>query len=691
MVKALAALVLSIAAAPLARPADGHRGMLPEDYFATVAVSDPQLSPDGKRVAYTVTIVEVAKNRRQSAIWMALADGSRAPWPFTGGAASASSPRWSPDGRFLAFLSSRPTGDESTSDAPRAQVHLLPMDGGEARRVTSLKNGVSAYVWSPDGTRLALLSRTGPTDALPNVKDRTDARHYRHRIYKLNGPGWFDDKSAHVFVVDVAGGAAKQITDGDDTDDQDPRWSPDGKRIAFVSNRTGKAREGSDDTDVFVVGVDGGALTKVSDHAFTDRSPRWSPDGHTIAFVGEERDGEHPQIFLAPAAGGAPSTRAAKDLDLIPGNLEWGDGGHALYFDADARGESHLFRLDLASQHVAPVTSGPRAVRSTSRSEGARRMAYLVNDFTHPDEVYVADQDGKNERRLSRHNDALLGRLELAPVERVAYKGADGWEVDGFLVKPVGFEAGKKYPMVLSIHGGPAGMYGLNWYPEFHVYSARGWAVFFTNPRGSTGYGNRFQRGVKGEWGGKAYDDIMKGVEEVQRRNPWIDGERLGVTGGSYGGFMTNWIVSHTNVFKAAVTLRSISNFVSDEGTRDGAYGHATDFGGDLFENYNVYWDTSPLKYVANVKTPTLILHGENDQRVPIEQGEQWFRALRRFGVTAELVVFPRENHDQTRNGEPRHLVDSMRWQVYWFERYLNGNAGAQPPYDPPPGMAKQD
>jgi dipeptidyl aminopeptidase/acylaminoacyl peptidase len=686
-----AAFALALAAASAAFAANGHRGMVPEDYFATVAVSDPQLSPDGKRVAYVVTTVDVAKNRRQSAIWMALADGSRPPSPFTAGAQSSTSPRWSPDGRFLAFLSARPSAEDTGGDTPRNQIHVLPMDGGEARRVTSLKNGVTSFSWSPDGTRFVALSRTGPPDALANAKDRTDARHYRHRIYKLNGPGWFDDRASHVYVVEVASGAAKQVTDGDDIDDQDPRWSPDGKRIAFVSNRTGKAREGSDDTDVFVVSAEGGALTKISDHAFTDRSPRWSPDGRVIAFVGEEKDGEHPQIWLAPAEGGAASTRAATDLDLIPGGLEWGDEGHALFFDADAKGESHLFRLDLRTRHVAPVTAGPRAVRSVSRRDGVARMAYLVNDFTHPDEAYVADPDGKNERRLSHHNDALLDRLQLMPVERVAYKGADDWDVDGFLVKPVGFEAGKKYPMVLSIHGGPSGQYGVNWYPEFHVYSARGWAVFFTNPRGSTGYGNRFQRGIKGEWGGKAYTDIVKGVEEVQRRNPWIDGERLGVTGGSYGGFMTNWIVSHTNVFKAAVTLRSISNFVSDEGTRDGAYGHATDFGGDLFENYDVYWNTSPLKYVANVKTPILILHGENDQRVPIEQGEQWFRALRRYGVTAELVVFPRENHDQTRNGEPRHLVDSMRWQVYWFDRYLNGNQAAQPPYDAPPGMSKSN
>jgi acylaminoacyl-peptidase len=216
---------------------------------------------------------------------------------------------------------------------------------------------------------------------------------------------------------------------------------------------------------------------------------------------------------------------------------------------------------------------------------------------------------------------------------------------------------------------------------QVHEHAARGWAVFYTNPRGSTGYGERFERGVNGNWGGGAYVDIMNGVDAILKKYPWIDADRLGVTGGSFGGFMTNWIVSHTNRFKAAVTLRSISNFISDEGTRDIGYGgHDTDFGGNIYTAYDAYWNTSPLKYAAQVKTPTLILHSDNDQRVPPEQGEQWFRALTHFGVTTEFVIFPRENHDLTRTGEPRHLVESLNWQVYWFDRFLNGNASALRP-----------
>ena len=231
-------------------------------------------------------------------------------------------------------------------------------------------------------------------------------------------------------------------------------------------------------------------------------------------------------------------------------------------------------------------------------------------------------------------------------------------------------------------------MFGFDWYHEFQVYAAHGWAVFFANPRGSTGYGEKFERGIELNWGGKDYVDIMNGVDAALAKYPWIDRDRLGVTGGSYGGFMTNWIVSHTNRFKAAVTLRSISNFVSDDGTRDGAYGHADDFTGDIFEKFDLYWNASPLKYVKNVKTPTLVLHSDNDFRVPIEQGEQWFRALQHFGVPSEIVFFPRENHNLTRTGEPKHLVESINWQVYWFERYIDGNAHAVPPDAPARGAS---
>jgi dipeptidyl aminopeptidase/acylaminoacyl peptidase len=657
--------VLGLLAVVCALAQTPRRGVTAEDYFAFETAGDPQIAPDGKTVAYTVTSIDRKANRRMSRIWVASADGTGTPAPFTNETVSSSSPRWSPDGRSLAFLSAR--------DAGRPQIWVLSRSGGEARRLSNLENGVSSFEWSPDGTRVVCLTRTGP----PPSKT-SDVRHYTHANYKFNDTGWFDEKRSHLAIIDVQTGAAKQITDGD-WNDTDPRWSPDSTRVAFVSNRSGKELDFDRNTDIWVAPAAGGAPVKVSDHAGPDRAPRWSPDGKSIAFLGAVDEDDAPNIYVAPAEGGKGSRELSKTFDQFVTEMTWAEKGRAIYAASGVKGESHLFRMDVETGRVTPITAGARGVHALSiDSRGG--MAYLANDFEHLDDVYVRDNLG--ERAITHLNNDLWSRLAVAKVERMPYKAADRSEIDGFLVKPVGWTSGKKYPMVVSIHGGPAGMYGVDWYHEFQVYAGRGWAVFFCNPRGSTGYGRQFQRAVAMEWGGKAYTDIMTGVDEALKRNPWIDRERLGVTGGSYGGYMTNWIVSHTNLFKAAVTLRSISNFVSDDGTRDGAYGHERDFGGDIFQNFDFYWQQSPLKYAKQVKTPTLVLHSDNDYRVPLEQGEQWFRALQHFGVTSELVIFPRENHNLTRTGEPKHLVESLQWQCYWFERFLDGNEMAKRPTD---------
>ena len=661
----VAGLVLAVSALGFAQ----RRGVTAEDYLAFEQAGDPQIAPDGKSVAYTVTTIDGKSTRRFSRIWVVESGGTSAPRALTGETASSSSPRWSPDGMWLAFLSAREGG--------RTQIWVMARMGGEVRQVSKLENGASAIEWSPDGARLVCLTRTGPA-----ASKTSDVRHYTHANYKFNDTGWFDGRRSHVVVVDARTGESKQITNGDDWNDLDPHWSPDGRTIVFVSNRTGKEFDFDHNSDVWTIPAAGGRVTKISDHQGPDRSPRWSPDGKWIAFLGAETEEDQPTIYLAPGPGGTPggpSRMVSKELDQTVADLQWGDGGKSLWFTSGVKGATNIFKVDVASGKVEQRTQWNGSVHALSMSR-AGAMAALLNDFEHLDDVGVSI-DGREEQ-LTHLNAELWKKLEMGHVERVPYKGEDGLDIDGFLVKPVGWEAGKKYPLVVSIHGGPAGMYGVDWYHEFQVYAGHGWAVFFCNPRGSTGYGRKFQRAVAHEWGGKAYTDIMRGVDEALRKNPWIDANRMGVTGGSYGGFMTNWIVGHTNRFKAAVTLRSIANFVSDDGTRDGAYGHAQDFGGDIFQNFDEYWRTSPLKYAANVKTPTLVLHSDNDYRVPLEQGEQWFRALQHYGVPSELVIFPRENHNLTRTGEPKHLVESLQWQVYWFERYLEGKAGAKRPTD---------
>lgn len=668
-----------------AQQQEPRRGITAEDYYSYHFAADPRISPDGKEVVYVVSRIDPARNRRIPSIGITSTDGSGAPRELVGEAWTPGAPRWSPDGRSIAFSSGRVSVDSTGTTGKqepatgRTQLWTVPAAGGIPRRVTSITNGVSSCSWSPTGDRFVCLVRTGPSDSVNTGPNRSDVRHYSHISYKFNDSGWFDDKRSHLWVINAATGSARQITSGDDWNDTDPQWSPDGTRIAFVSDRSGKEYDESRARDVWTIPAQGGALTKVSTAAGRNTSPEWSLDGRTIAYLNSEDEDAAPTVLLAPASGGSFKP-AASGLDMNPTNLQWGDNGRALYFETVARGENHLYRIDVQLGGISAVTSGPRAVRSVDLGRASGRMVYLANDFQHPDDVHSANLDGRAEKKLTDVNGELWKKLDLASVERMTYKGADGWDVDGFLVRPLGWKAGVRYPMILSIHGGPAGQYGVDWYNEFQVDAAKGYAVFFSNPRGSTGYGQKFESGIANQWGGNDYIDVMNGVRAVLGANPWIDTARLGVTGGSYGGYLTNWIVGHTSLFKAAVTLRSVVNFVSDEGTRDGAYGHTRHFGGDLFEKFDLYWDRSPLKYAKNVTTPILILHSDNDFRVPLEQGEQWFRALRHFGKNAEIVMFPRENHNLTRTGEPKHLVESLNWQLYWFDKYVNGNAAAVPP-----------
>lgn len=675
---AVVCIIAGVLGADLSR-AQTKRGITPEDYLSFKFVGDPHISPDGKVIAYVLTTIDQKKNRRESSIWVVPADGSAAPRRLSAEGFSSNTPRWSPDGRALAILSAR-SADLPAGETPKSQIYLLSMTGGgEAIALTKLKNGVQSYQWSPEGSRIVVVSTSGPMDGVAAADRKSDVRHYTHIQYKFNDSGWFDDKRRHLWDVSVPGGEAKQITEGQDWNDTDPQWSPDGTRIAFVSDRTGKAYDDSHNTDVWVIPAAGGALTRISDHAFEDENPRWSPDGKQILFTGQTAVHQFAKLYIADSAGGAASQLAVKDFDTIAGELRW-PAPSSVFFVAGVKGETHIFRADPVAHTFSAVTAGSRGIHGFDVNENTGKMAYLANDFQHLDDLYISNLDGSGARQLTHVNSELWAQLELQPVERLAYKSADGWPIDGFFVKPLGWQAGRKYPMVLVIHGGPEGMFGVDWYHEFQVYAAKGWAVFFCNPRGSTGYGEKFERGEINNWGGMDYQDIMAGVDAALKQYPWVDANDLGVTGGSYGGYMTNWIVSHTNRFKAAVTLRSVSNFISDEGTRDGSYGHEDYFKGILFDDFDQYWDASPLKYARNVRTPTLILHSDNDFRVPIEQGEQWFRALQHYGVPSELVLFPRENHNLTRTGEPKHLVESLNWQIYWFEKYLNGNASAKPP-----------
>lgn len=642
-----------------------RRGVQPDDIYALAAAADAHLSPDGKLVAFTVNTVDRKLNKKFTEIWMAPADGSRPPWQFTN-EESATSPRWRPDGKSLAFLSAR--HDARTGGVERPQIWLLSMSGGEARRVTDIKDGVSAFQWAPDGSRIACVAKTGGESG-----KAIDFRDYTTPAYKADGKGYSDNRRDHIFVVDASTGTARQLTFGEQRNDSSPQWSPDGKRIAYLTERTDMSllRNG----EVNVVPAEGGTPVRLSAPESSLSGLRWSPDGRSLAYIGAIDEIAIPKIWISPADGG--KYRLASETVTYPNELEWSRDGSALFFSGAYRGTHPIFRLSLATGKPTPLVQD-LVTTSLELDDKSGKMIYTANDFHHPADVFVADIDGRNARQLTRLNEKLLADLDVQPVERLEFKAADGLDIEGFFVKPVGLQPDKKYPMILMLHGGPNGMWGVNWNLESQAYAARGWAVLMVNMRGSSGYGEAFQRGVDKEWGGKAYEDLMTGVDAAIKKYPWVDGSRLGVTGQSFGGFMTDWIVGQTTRFKGAVTLSGISDFISVEGTRDGFYGHARDFGGDLWENFDLYWKYSPIRNAPKVKTPVLVLHGDADQRVPLGQGEEFFRALHHFGVPTELVIFPREPHSL--RVEPKHAVEVLEWQIYWFERYVAGDAAAKKP-----------
>jgi dipeptidyl aminopeptidase/acylaminoacyl peptidase len=428
-------------------------------------------------------------------------------------------------------------------------------------------------------------------------------------------------------------------------------------------------------SELSIVSASGGSPVRLSAPESNLHGLRWSPDGKTLAYIGSADDVGIPKIWISPADGG--KFKLAANTVTYPNEIEWTEDSRALYFTSAVRGEHPLARLDIDTGKASTLASSV-VMQAIDVDEHSGKIAYTATSDQHPADVFVADMQGKRIGQITHLNQKLLASLTLQSFERMPYKAPDGLEIEGFFLKPAGWQAGKTYPMILMIHGGPNGMYGPGWNVEAQAYAAHGWAVLMTNPRGSSGYGEEFQRGVNLEWGGKAYLDIMAGVDAAIARNPWVDANRLGVTGQSYGGFMTDWIVGQTTRFKGAVTLSGISDLISVEGTRDAYYGHDRDFGGDIWKNLDLYWKFSPIRNAAKVKTPTLILHGESDQRVPISQGEEFFRALYHFGVPTEMVMFPREPHSL--RSEPKHAVEVLQWQIYWFDRYVAGNPAAAKP-----------
>jgi dipeptidyl aminopeptidase/acylaminoacyl peptidase len=645
--------------------------MAPPDLTRIRFLGDAQISPDGRTVAFVVTTLSEEKDEYLSNIWLVEAAGGE-PRRFTTGPRRDTAPRWSPDGSRLAFVSEREPGQ-------KGQLHVMPVRGGEPTRLTDLRHGVGRPVWSPDGSRLAFVARVGGAVEPESEEEKRKSRPARVITtlkYRFNGEGFIYDRRAQVFVVAAAGGEPRQITEGD-YDHADPAWSPDGGAIAFAAARH-HGRDHDDASDIWLVPAAGGAARRLTRTAGPAGYPAFSPSGDAVAFLGRSTlnaFGANVRLFTVPAAGGAPVCltedfdRSCSPLGLPP---LWSPDGRTLTVAAEDQGTLGLYRVRPGAGPPVRIVGGERVLTGYSASRDGGRLAFAASDPAAPAEVFVCASDGADERAVTDLNRDWKREVALGRPERFRFDRA-GFGVDGFIMKPFGFQPGRRYPLLLNVHGGPHAQYGYPFFDEFQIQAGAGYAVLYTNPRGSQGYGEAFARAVVGDWGGGDAADVLAGLDEALRRFDWIDPDRLGLLGGSYGGFMTSWIVGHSSRFRAACSERAVNAQVSMFGTSDiGAIFNTAELG-DVrpWEDIGRYLERSPLTYARDITTPLLIMHSEEDLRCPIEQAEQLFVALKTLRREVTLVRFPDENHELSRSGKPRHRVERFRILLDWFAKYL--------------------
>ncbi|MCC7054821.1 MAG: S9 family peptidase [Gemmatimonadaceae bacterium] len=691
------------------------RAMTLRDWYRVTTVSQPAVSPDGGRVAFTVMTVREAENKRHQEVWVAALDGS-APQRWTSPGYESSAPRWSPDGKSLLFTSTRPGGKGTTwvlrTDVPGGEAMQLPTMPSQGSTPASGQFAVWSDAAPADTTspgrdpyaRMGALARP-PFDAitLPADPARFDGRHFVDFPFKSNDRNWIPGRrTARTYRPtqlwkQAYGDTTKVQLTRDAYSHRSPVVSPDGQWVAFIAdarlrsdslvekerdslgvlpyNRVRDEAE-RNDADIYVMPVAGGAPRKVAEWLGAESDLEWSKDGRQIAFIGRPARTKSARIYVVDVAGGTPRNLLGS-WQYEPDAITWLPTG-AIRFTASIGGRAAILDADMNGGAPRELVGGRRRATGISLDANARVMAYVSTSMTKPTELFVSDASGGNERQVTHFNDALNADVAWSDAERFTYRSVGNLEIEGWLMKPYGYEPGRKYPVVLYIHGGPHSQYNEGWFDEFQNLAAQGMFVLFTNPRGSSGYGADFTYVTRGRWGLEDYDDLMKATDIIARRAD-IDSTKMGATGGSYGGFMTTWLATKTTRFAAIETDRTITDWTYWYGASDVQGLTEFEFYGKPWDNQALYDRLSPIRYVKNVKTPMLIVQSEEDFRTAMGSAEMWYTSLKKLGVPAELVRYPRSTHELSRAGEPWLLVDRLGRLRQWFGYWLQGTKATAP------------
>jgi dipeptidyl aminopeptidase/acylaminoacyl peptidase len=666
--------------------ASAARQLTLDDYYRIVTVQSPAMSPDGKWVAFIRTAIVEADNRRQGELWIVPSDGSTAAKRISDPALNASAPRWSPDGQLLSFTGRRRGGPADDEGGSIWFLRAAQLDAP----ATHIQGVEGAPIFSPDNKWIAFTKKTAKpkaptyaTDGEKVINERFKGKAYEWIQYRFDQRGYLPDPRdpaatppEELFVVSRDGGTSKQLTTTGVTV-SGATWRPDSGALAFIANEFQRDEYTYPRADLWTVTLEG-KTTRLTNDGYDHDSPAWSPDGRTIAMrreqglsaviAAKQNHGAPNDVFTIAAAGGA-LTNVTSTWDLLPGQPSWSPDGKYVYFSGGIGGSDHMFRVAAgASQKVEQVTTGDRQLNGFSESARWDQMAYVAGDSAHPGELFAASIDGRGEKRLTSFNDAFVKEVDAIAADRILYKSKDGTEIEGWVLKPRGYAASRAWPLILSMHGGPHGAYGHSFSFEHQLFAANGYLVVYTNPRGSTNYGEKFLWATWGGWGNLDFEDVMAGVDYAKTKYN-VDEKRMGVTGYSYGGFLTNWVIGHTNRFAAAISGAGIANWISDYATSDiprtkesEFFGAPWDRGRDILEKQ------SPMTYASQFKTPTLFVNGESDARVPIEEAEQMYMALRKQHIPARMVRYPDTYHG---GWSPWNTVHRYYEEMKWWERYL--------------------